>query len=233
MDSNFKINHNMLLSYISQTSEGRNSYFLHWYFDWKSCFVVFFHEWNEWKNPQFNFSSQDLSIERNFFKWDGKVTKISHLLFHRIWKKNLPAVVRTLTDSSISHQRVVSPFSFFSFCLQRPAVLVRVFDHISDMLDGRQPPNTLALYILNNIAASSSLFFLYFSMYFLESGCVVGPITLSPRDWRKVFDNTFLKALPLWNSVVVYLSLEVAGVFKILGSFSFLLLSSSRGWSST
>ena len=23
----------------------------------KSCFVVFFHEWNEWKNPQFNFSS--------------------------------------------------------------------------------------------------------------------------------------------------------------------------------
>ena len=66
MDSNYKINHNMLLSYISQTSEGRNSYFLHWYFDWKSCFVVFFHEWNEWKNPQFNFSSQNLSIERNF-----------------------------------------------------------------------------------------------------------------------------------------------------------------------
>ena len=64
----------------------RNCYFLHWNFDWKSCVVVFFHEW---KNPQFNFSSQDLSIERNFFKWDGKVTKISHLLFHRIWKKNL------------------------------------------------------------------------------------------------------------------------------------------------
>ena len=63
-----------------------NSYFLHWNFDWKSCFVVFFLEWNEWKNPQFNFSSQNLSIERNFFKWDGKETKISHLLFHRIWK---------------------------------------------------------------------------------------------------------------------------------------------------
>ena len=55
-------------------------------FEEKSCFVVFFHEWNEWKNPQFNFSSQNLSIERNFFKWDGKVTKIWHLLFHRIWK---------------------------------------------------------------------------------------------------------------------------------------------------
>ena len=65
----------------------KNSYFLQWNFDWKSCFVVFFHEWNEWKNPQFNFSSQNLSIERNFFKWDGKETKILHLLFHRIWKK--------------------------------------------------------------------------------------------------------------------------------------------------
>ena len=65
----------------------RYSFFLHWNFDWKSCVVVFFLEWNEWKNPQFNFSSQNLSIERNFFKWDGKETKISHLLFHRIWKK--------------------------------------------------------------------------------------------------------------------------------------------------
>ena len=64
----------------------KNSYFLHWNFDWKSCFVVFFLEWNEWKNPQFNFSSQNLSIEHNFFKWDGKETKILHLLFHRIWK---------------------------------------------------------------------------------------------------------------------------------------------------
>ena len=26
-----------------------NSYFLHWNFDVKSCFVVFFNEWNEWK----------------------------------------------------------------------------------------------------------------------------------------------------------------------------------------
>ena len=26
-----------------------------------------------WKNPQFNFCSQDPSIERNFFNWDGKV----------------------------------------------------------------------------------------------------------------------------------------------------------------
>ena len=60
-----------------------NSYFLRWNFDWKSCFVV----WNEWKNPQFDFLSQNFSIERNFFAWDGKETKILHLLFHRIWKK--------------------------------------------------------------------------------------------------------------------------------------------------
>ena len=49
-----------------------NSYFLHWNFDWKSWFVVFFLEWNEWKNPQFNFSSQNLSIERNFFQMRWK-----------------------------------------------------------------------------------------------------------------------------------------------------------------
>ena len=69
------------------TLQCKNSYFLHWNFDWKSCFVVFFLEWNKWKNPQINFSRQNLSIEHNLFKWDGKVTKISHLLFHRIWKK--------------------------------------------------------------------------------------------------------------------------------------------------
>ena len=46
---------------------------------------MFFHDWNEW--IQFNFWSQNLSIERNFFKWKGKVTKIWHLIFHRIWKK--------------------------------------------------------------------------------------------------------------------------------------------------
>ena len=66
-----------------------NSYFLHWNFDSKSCFVVFFLLWNEWKNPQFNFSSQNLSIECNFSKWDGKETKLLHLLFHRIWKNIL------------------------------------------------------------------------------------------------------------------------------------------------
>ena len=47
-----------------------------------------FFEWNKWKNLLFNFSSQNISIECNFFKWDGKVTKISHLLFHRIWKND-------------------------------------------------------------------------------------------------------------------------------------------------
>ena len=67
-----------------------NSYIfagISWNFDMKSCFVVFFHECNEWKNPKFNFSSQNLSIEHNFFKWDEKVTKIWNVLFHRIWKK--------------------------------------------------------------------------------------------------------------------------------------------------
>ena len=42
------------------------------------------------KNPQINFSSQNLSIERNFFNRDEKESKILHLLFHRIWKKYLP-----------------------------------------------------------------------------------------------------------------------------------------------
>ena len=45
-------------------------------------FVVFFQEWKECKNPQFNFSSQDLGIlEGNFFKWDGKVTKIRYYTY--------------------------------------------------------------------------------------------------------------------------------------------------------
>ena len=46
---------------IGSVSWPKNSYLLHWNFDWKSCFVVFSHEWNEWENPQFNFFSQDLS----------------------------------------------------------------------------------------------------------------------------------------------------------------------------
>ena len=53
----------------------RNSYFLHWNFDWKSWIVVFFLEWNESKNPQFNFSSQNLSIERNFFQMRWKINQ--------------------------------------------------------------------------------------------------------------------------------------------------------------
>ena len=46
------------------------------------------HEGNGWKkSTKFNFSSQNLRIECNFFKWDGKVTKIWYLFFHRIRKK--------------------------------------------------------------------------------------------------------------------------------------------------
>ena len=44
----------------------------------------FFHEWN---NPHFNLLvTQNLSVECNLFQIrDGKVTKIWHRLFHRIW----------------------------------------------------------------------------------------------------------------------------------------------------
>ena len=39
-----------------------HSYFLRWNFDEKSCFAVFFHKWNEWKNTQIKFSSQNCII---------------------------------------------------------------------------------------------------------------------------------------------------------------------------
>ena len=80
------------LQYIPELQEFFNAYFLHGELDKKSCFMMFFHEWNEWKKPQFNFSNQNLSLGRNFFKWDGKVTKIWHLLFHRIWKNKFSNV---------------------------------------------------------------------------------------------------------------------------------------------
>ena len=68
----------------------------------KSCFVVFFFssETTE-KNPQSNFSCQNLGLEHNSFKWDGKVTSLAapspsnsdintvwQWLFHRILEKN-------------------------------------------------------------------------------------------------------------------------------------------------
>ena len=58
---NFNMNFPFHIFWINKyfhynTIQKRNSYFLHWNFDWKSCFVVFFHEWNEWeKIPQFIF----------------------------------------------------------------------------------------------------------------------------------------------------------------------------------
>ena len=33
---------------------------------------------SEKSRPQIKFSSQNLGIEHNFFKWDGEVTKIWH-----------------------------------------------------------------------------------------------------------------------------------------------------------
>ena len=83
---NFEEKSWFVLFFMSETC--RNSFFLYWNFDKNCYFVVFFQELNECKNLQFNFSSQNFSLERNFFKWDGKVTKIWHLLFHRIWKNN-------------------------------------------------------------------------------------------------------------------------------------------------
>ena len=88
-----KIYNQIICTYIScgrpPTCKYSWSYFIYLNFDEKSCFVLFFHERNECKNPQFNFSSQNISIERNFFKGDGKEIKILHLLFHRIWKNSL------------------------------------------------------------------------------------------------------------------------------------------------
>ena len=53
-------------------------------FDQKSCFVRFFHEW---KIHNLTFLVKILSLEIYiFFKWDWKVTKIWHLISHRIWK---------------------------------------------------------------------------------------------------------------------------------------------------
>ena len=84
-------------------------------------------EWNKWKNPQFKFSSQNLSIELNFFKWDGKKTKILHLLFHRIWKKLFTCenCGKLLTTKSRleSHIKAIheglKPFSCSTYCNKR------------------------------------------------------------------------------------------------------------------
>ena len=69
-----------------------NSYFLHWNFDETSYFVVFFHEWNEWKNPQFN--SQKLSLERNFSKFYGKVLRWHILVTFPSHLKKLRSILR-------------------------------------------------------------------------------------------------------------------------------------------
>ena len=44
-------------------------------FDWRK-FVLWWFFMSEIGSLQFNFSNQNLSIEHNFFKWDGKVNKI-------------------------------------------------------------------------------------------------------------------------------------------------------------
>ena len=64
----------------SKHLEWKNRYFLYYCILTRKVAlwaVALFYEWNEWKNSQFNFSSQNLSLERNFFKWDGKVTMTS------------------------------------------------------------------------------------------------------------------------------------------------------------
>ena len=39
-----------------------------------------FYQWYEWKNPEFNFSNQNIITEYNFFKLNGKVTKILRMM---------------------------------------------------------------------------------------------------------------------------------------------------------
>ena len=52
-----KLELNLSFSFSLASYKYVNSYFLYWNFDEKGCFVVSFHEWNDWKNPQFNFSN--------------------------------------------------------------------------------------------------------------------------------------------------------------------------------
>ena len=73
---------NILVTFPSHLKKLR----IYWDLDKKSWIVNFF---TREKTPQNNFSSQNLSKECNFFKWDGKETKLLHLLFHRIWKNIL------------------------------------------------------------------------------------------------------------------------------------------------
>ena len=47
------------------------------------------------KNFKFFFFNSSKS-QCNFFKWDGKETKILHLLFHRIWKSNYNQVLNSV-----------------------------------------------------------------------------------------------------------------------------------------
>ena len=75
----------------------------------ESFFVVFFHEWNEQKNPQLNISSQNFSMKHNFLKWNGRTTKIWHPLFHRIWKKTYPA----LGPSTKNYHMPICPIQHF------------------------------------------------------------------------------------------------------------------------
>ena len=67
----YKIAHNKM---NKRGVEGKYFFILHdveklklnRYFDEKSWLVVYFHEWKECKYSQFNFSSQNLSVECNF-----------------------------------------------------------------------------------------------------------------------------------------------------------------------
>ena len=62
----------------------RNNYFLHWNFE---KIVVFFHEWNEWKNPQLNFSNEMekyLIYNTNFSIELGKITFHTQILTQKV-----------------------------------------------------------------------------------------------------------------------------------------------------
>ena len=54
---------------IGNVSWPKKIYFLHWHFDWKSCFVVFFHEWNEWKKSTIQLNNINHSFEWFWIMW--------------------------------------------------------------------------------------------------------------------------------------------------------------------
>ena len=70
---------------LLRSEKRRNSHFLYRNFDIKKVVM-----WSFFTSEKNHISSQNLSIERNFFQWDGKLTQdMTPILFHRIWRKKI------------------------------------------------------------------------------------------------------------------------------------------------